>query len=438
MGYNAGMFKGKKLILLVIAILILVLGLVFVLSPRVQEWVGWHTAQLITRLKIIFNPPEEVEFTSPGIHTQSAEQGSDVNLPTATIAAEDAAQTDDSAAVIITADPLPAFVELEGTTYFSQHNRWNYCGPANLAMALSYWDWEGTHDTVAYVVKPYSKDKSVMPYEMVEYVQTETDLDALYRVGGNLDILKRLIANGYPVIVEKGTQFRDITYRITWMGHYQLLTGYNEETAMFIAQDSYINADYEQSYEELIEQWRSFNYTYIVVFPANERNDVLNLLGKFADEDTSYQLALQKAADEIYSERGVNQFFAWFNYGTNLVQLRDYSGAAEAYDQAFTLYNALPNDSTLPYRILWYQTGPYYAYYYMARYQDVIDLATNNSLEMVRDDEPALEESYYWRGKSKVAIGDQSGAIEDFTTCLTYHPEFSVCVDELNALGIYP
>jgi tetratricopeptide (TPR) repeat protein len=149
-------------------------------------------------------------------------------------------------------------------------------------------------------------------------------------------------------------------------------------------------------------------------------------------------LALQKAADEIYSERGVNQFFAWFNYGTNLVQLRDYSGAAEAYDQAFTLYNALPNDSTLPYRILWYQTGPYYAYYYMARYQDVIDLATNNSLEMVRDDEPALEESYYWRGKARVAIGDQSGAVEDFTTCLTYHPDFTPCVTELSALGLYP
>jgi len=238
--------------------------------------------------------------------------------------------------------------------------------------------------------------------------------------------------------VEKGPYFRDISYRITWMGHYQLLTGYDDATGIFIAQDSYINADYEQPYADLVDEWRSFNYTYVVVFPENERNDVLNLLGESSDENESYRLAAQKAVDEIYSLEGLNQFFAWFNYGTNLVYLRDYNGAADAYDQAFVLYNALPENNTVrPYRILWYQTGPYFAYYYTARYQDVIDLATNNSINMVRDDEPALEESYYWRGKARVAIGDQTGAIDDFMTCLTYHTEFEPCIEELNALGIF-
>jgi len=56
---------------------------------------------------------------------------------------------------------------------------------------------------------------------------------------------------------------------------------------------------------------------------------------------------------------------------------------------------------------------------------------------MVRDDEPALEESYYWRGRAKVAVGEQEGAIEDFMTCLMYHAGFNPCIEELNALGIY-
>jgi tetratricopeptide (TPR) repeat protein len=433
------MFKSRRTVLIVIACLILVSGYALVFfNTRVQEWLGWHTAQALSWLKVQFNPPEEVAFTSPGNSTQSLPQPV-ITTPTASIPdALETAQPEETGFPTATSVPLPDFAELQGVTYFSQHNRWNYCGPANLAMALSYWGWEGTHDDVAHVVKHYQKDKAVMPYELVDYVQTQTDLDALARVGGDLKLLKRLIASGYPVIVEKGPYFRDISYRITWMGHYQLLTGYDDATGIFIAQDSYINANYEQPYADLVDEWRSFNYTYVVVFPENERNDVLNLLGESSDENESYRLAAQKAVDEIYSLEGLNQFFAWFNYGTNLVYLRDYNGAADAYDQAFVLYNALPENNTVrPYRILWYQTGPYFAYYYTARYQDVIDLATNNSINMVRDDEPALEESYYWRGKARVAIGDQTGAIDDFMTCLTYHTEFEPCIEELNALGIF-
>jgi len=61
----------------------------------------------------------------------------------------------------------------------------------------------------------------------------------------------------------------------------------------------------------------------------------------------------------------VDQFFAFYNYGSNLVSLRDFAGAAKAYDTAFALYDSLPEDMSIrPYRILWYQTGPYFAYYY--------------------------------------------------------------------------
>ena len=68
----------------------------------------------------------------------------------------------------------------------------------------------------------------------------------------------------------------------------------------------------------------------------------------------------------------------------------------------------------------------------------MIEKATANSIEMVRDDEPALEESYYWRGISKIAVGDKQGGIEDFTTCLEYHPGFAPCIEGLNEQGIFP
>jgi len=427
----------KRWLILTIAIFLVmtILSYSLLLNPTFQEKLGWHLNQWAGRIRTWLNPPQEVAFSS---ETDMAD--STLSIPSPQIATMTPVPTEQLKTITptVTFAPIPSSFALAGGTYFSQHNRWNYCGPANLAMLLSYWGWEGTHDDVAKGVRTYNKDKNIMPYELQEYAEDETDMGMIVRVGGDLATLKRLIAAGFPVMVEKGPTFRDINYNITWMGHYQVLSGYNDRDGYFIAQDSYIESDYQQPYATFQDEWRSFNYTYLVAFPSNLRNDVLNLLGSDADETRNFMNALNIAQEEIYELDGVEQFFAMFNYGTNLVKLRDYSGAADAYDQAFQLYDALPNDSTLPYRILWYQTGPFLAYYYTGRYSDVIELATKNSIEMVRDDEPALEESYYWRGMSKIAVGNKSGGIEDFNTCLYYHDNFQPCIEELNKQGIYP
>jgi hypothetical protein len=270
---------------------------------------------------------------------------------------------------------------------------------------------EGTHDDVAGKVRTYTKDKNITPGELQAYAEEEAGMGMIIRVGGSLDTLKRFIAAGFPVIVEKGPAFRDIQYNLTWMGHYQVLSGYNDAQAYFIAQDSYIEPDYHQSYDTLVDEWRSFNYLYMIGYPPNLENDVLNLLGEDRNEYKNYENALEKAQQEFYQLSGIQRFYALFNYGTNLVKLRDYGGAAKAYDQAFEFYDALPDESIIPYRILWYQTGPFLAYYYSGRYSDVIEKATKNSIEMVRDNEPALEESYYWRAWPGLPAGSRKRAM---------------------------
>ncbi len=54
----------------------------------------------------------------------------------------------------------------------------------------------------------------------------------------------------------------------------------------------------------------------------------MELLGPDADEGTNIQRAAKKASDEIYGLEGIDQYFAWFNRGTNLRLLQDYAGAA--------------------------------------------------------------------------------------------------------------
>jgi tetratricopeptide (TPR) repeat protein len=169
-----------------------------------------------------------------------------------------------------------------------------------------------------------------------------------------------------------------------------------------------------------------------VVYPAEREAELATLLGARMDEADSYRLAEQHAVEETQTLTGRDLFFAWFNLGSSRVGLKDYEGAAQAYDQAFSLYQGLSEDMR-PYRLMWYQDGPYAAYYHTARYQDVISLA-NTTFGWVG--KPVLEESYYWRGLASLALGQTNQATADFQKAAELNPNFTQPRDELAKLGL--
>ena len=68
-------------------------------------------------------------------------------------------------------------------------------------MYLEYYGWTGTQDDIAKVVKPLDADRNVNPDELAYYVRNFAGwLSAEFRVGGDLTLLKRLLAGGFPVI----------------------------------------------------------------------------------------------------------------------------------------------------------------------------------------------------------------------------------------------
>ena len=129
---------------------------------------------------------------------------------------------------------------------------------------------------------------------------------------------------------------------------------------------------------------------------------------------------------------GRDLFFAWFNLGSSQVGLEDYAAAAQAYDQAFQLYQGLSEEQR-PYRLMWYQIGPYVAYYYAGRYQDVVNLA-NTTFNWVG--QPVLEESYFWRGLAYEALGDLDKAIADLKKAAQLNPNYLLPREQLQRLGI--
>jgi hypothetical protein len=418
----------KKFRFLLIFMLGVLLGIFS--TPRlgpIREQVSWRVAEIMADIKYAIFPPEEVVFVPEesvsitALPTATTPSGTPTVLLASTNAPLHATPTP-------TATPLPKSIHLNGFTH--EYQTWNNCGPATLAMALSFWGWKGNQQPIAAFTKPNSRDKNVMPYELIDYVEAETDLQAITRVGGDIDLLRRFLAAGFPVMIEKGFELPEDG----WMGHYELVTGYDDSKKHFALQDSYFGPDQSMTYSELESNWRAFNFTYLVVYPLERQEEVKTILGSSFNEQYAYSVAAKMASSEISTLAGRDQFFAWFNRGTNLVKLWDYARAAEAYDQAFELYPSIP-EKERPWRMMWYQTGPYWAYYYTGRYQDVINLATKTLDAM---SEPVLEESYYWRALARVALGDNKKAIKDLRSSLEYHPGFGPALTQLEQLKTAP
>ncbi|MBP6209993.1 MAG: C39 family peptidase [Anaerolineales bacterium] len=429
--------------------------------PPIHSRLAWRVDAIRTQVIYYFNPPSDAVFQpseqgpltiETAIETARAEysltltpQASALNTPTPT--------KGPTLTPTATFAPVPASVILPGVIYVDQHERWNYCGPANLTMALNFWGWKGNRDDVAKVVKPGSgdtrvnfidrgkADKNVMPYEMVDFVNENTEYRALVRLGGDEALIKRLIAAGFPVVVEKGYYERDTTGKISWLGHYLFTTGYDDAQGGFIVQDAYTKPgkNIVSKYNDYQDGWRAFNYIFMVVYPAGREEEMLTALGPWVDETWAAQHALEMAEKEIKTLKGNNLFFAWFNKGTSHVALREYADAAVAYDQAFATYAEWDTKTQdRPYRIMWYQTGPYFAYFYSGRYQDVINLANTTLTDPASKQERTLEESLLWRGRAYYQIGDTESAVRDYRTTLTIHVNWLPAVQALQDLGLQP
>ena len=443
------MQKRFNRIWLVPIFILLLIGIYYL--PPIHSRLAWRIELARTQIQYWINPPDQAVFQPSQqnnpltVETMVATVRAEMLL-TLTPASSPKSELGPTPEPTITSTPLPATVLLDGVNYEHQHGRTNYCGPANFSMALTYWGWDGNRDVIGKVVMPINeKDKNVMPYELQDYItENVPGMTSIIRSGGDFETLKRLISAGYPVITEKGIYETDLNGKFSWMGHYAFVTGYEDANQVLIYQDSYQpepetnpGENRRMGYEAFVEGWRAFNYVFVVVFPIEKQNEVLALLGPLADETQANRHALEVAKAESQTLYSIDQYFAWFNIGSSHVNLLEYADAANAYDYAFNLYaNLNVDDTARPYRMMWYQTGPYKAYYYTNRFSDVINLADTTLNDTIA--EPVLEESLYWRGRAYYMAGQTDLTTKDYRTALKYHPNWGPAVQALQELGLEP
>jgi tetratricopeptide (TPR) repeat protein len=393
-------------------IALLLLGMTFAVGslyqiPGINSRLSWRLDAVFTYLRGFIYPADAPPSPSrpPALTTPAV-----LSTPTRT-------STPDSASVpVITATPsptpfpLPETVSLPPPTWEKQD--WNNCGPATLALYLRMYGWHGDQYTISDLLKPEREDRNVNVEELIYFARTQAGwLNAEYRVGGDLNLLKQFLAAGIPVMIEEGFEI-DTNYWLNddrWAGHYLLVTGYDDVAQAFTGQDTYYGADRQVPYQKLDANWKDFNRVYILLYPPEKEEVIRNILGSDWDPDQNRQNALDWSRAEI--EADPEDTFAWFNLGTNLVYFERYAEAAEAYDKARIL--------GLPQRMLRYQFGPFMAYFHGFRTEDLMEL-TDYALQRT----PNSEEALLWQGWGYYRIGDTDKALKNFRAALVANPNY--------------
>jgi tetratricopeptide (TPR) repeat protein len=296
--------------------------------------------------------------------------------------------------------PLAASVLLNGFSH--QWQTWNNCGPSTITTNMSYFGRTETQADAALLLKPNRDDKNVSPSELAAYARG-VGMQAIVRQGGSIDMLKAFLYHNLPVLTETW-----LTHNGDGLGHYRLITGYDDATRQLTTSDSLNGPAFTVDYNQFETDWRVFNRLYLVVYTPEQAETVNAIIGPALDDTVMYEQTLALAQAEAAADP--NDAIAHFNQGEALARLQRYNEAAAAFDRAIEL--------GLHWRRLWYQFTPYETYYVLGRYEDLLTLT-----ETTLKDTGGLEEAWYYRGLARQAT-DQPGAKADFEAALTYNPLF--------------
>ncbi|MEW5987613.1 MAG: C39 family peptidase [Chloroflexota bacterium] len=433
------MSKQSKRIILLVAIgqILFIVGILAV--PRIVQAIpGRYRIRLPEQLVELVTTPLPTALPAPAVAAEPATitipnlqptvAPTETPSPTATaeqVAQVTAAPTDTPTPTATpthtpTPEPLPERAVIEGMKGIPQG--FNNCGPANLTQVLAWYGDPTTQTVAAAYLKPNPEDRNVSPWQLSDYVNDFTALKSTVHSGGNMELLKRFLAAGFPVVIEKGYE-PNTAGAEGWYGHYLTVYGYDDTLEEIYTLDTYqqpyIDGNRVDTYEDILYYWQQFNYTFYVVYQPFQEETVHNILGPdLLDPIKMWQAASLKAQADI--EAAPEDPFAWLNLGVSLTRLGEatgdaayYQNGAAAFDQARTI--------GLPPRTLWYEFRPYMAYWKSGRFDDVMTLTDS---VLANEGGRNVEETYYYRGLALLSQGKVTEAVAAFEQALALNTNF--------------
>lgn len=414
---------------LLIACLMAILGLAMLIfvafnTPSIRSRIDWQVDIAMTYLRGVIHPVKPFPTAAEAV-VLPTQIPTSIATPLSALAADQPSPTQaPTATPAPSPTPIPGKVELPAPLWEQQTP--NNCGPATLALYLRYYGWQGNQEDISKLVKPITEDRNVNPEELVYFVRTHAGwLNSEFRVGGDLDLLKQLIAAGIPVMIEESFFFEQPYWPNDdlWAAHYLLLTGYDETSDTFTGQDSFHGPNQVIPASTLDSYWQIFNRVYLLAYPPAQEAAVKDILGGNWDPDLNRQHALEVSQAETQSQP--KNAYAWFNLGSNLVYFDRNGEAASAYDTARNL--------GLYQRMLRYQFGPFFAYFHAGMTAELLTV-TEYALERT----PNSEEALLWHGWAMYRMGKKLEAAADWQKALEYRPGYQDAQYALDFLAANP
>lgn len=236
-----------------------------------------------------------------------------------------AARADDQSA------PLPARADVGPMRHLWQ--TLNNCGPAAVVMALSTFGIEADQEVARLALRGPDVRRGMGPGPVDPWVNERYGLRSISRVNGTVELMKRLVANGFAPMVTHWMQ--DPT--ISRIAHWRTVRGYDDAVAAFYVNDPMLGANVPLSYEWFNANWQPFSYRWMVLYEPKDQGRVQQLIGPDWTESGMRDRFYARAKADAYAQ---DTSAAWLTYGEAAYQDGWFAEAVAAFDRGMQLGSA--------------------------------------------------------------------------------------------------
>ena len=227
--------------------------------------------------------------------------------------------------------PLPSHAELGPMRHLWQSL--NNCGPASVVMALSLFGIEADQEVARLALRGPDLRRGMGPGPVDPWVNELYGLRSVSRVNGTVELMKRLVANGFAPMVTQWMQDPSVSR----IAHWRVVRGYDDDTTSFFVNDPMLGANVPLSYDWFNANWQPFSYRWMVLYEPKDGGRLQQLLGTDWSESGMRDGFYARAKADAYAQ---DTSAAWLTYGEAAYQDGWFAESVAAFDRGMQLGSA--------------------------------------------------------------------------------------------------
>jgi len=201
-------------------------------------------------------------------------------------------------------------------------------------MALSTFGITADQETARLALRGPDVRRGMGPQGVDPWVNELYGLRSMWRNNGTVDLLKRLVANGFAPLVTQWMQDPSVSR----IAHWRTIRGYDDGQQTFFVNDPMLGNFVPLGYQWIQDNWQPFSYRYMVVYRPEDEALLKAIVGPEWSESRNREAFYERAKAEAL---GQHTSAAWLTYGEASYQSGRFEEALAAFDRGFSLGSAL-------------------------------------------------------------------------------------------------